>query len=101
MGSQTHCVPSCGQEEKAHFADALYKRAQLTWAQLRQAPSHGLGFEMIPRFRIKVPIPSTITEDVTKFMVFRCSGSAPMVGYRDGATFHILWIDHDFRVYDH
>lgn len=101
MPSGKYCVPSCDQNGKACFAEALFKRAQLTWAALRQAGGEGLGYEWMPRYRIRASIPPGITEDVDKFMVFRCIGKAPMVGYREGVTFHVLWIDHDFSLYDH
>jgi hypothetical protein len=101
MGGDKYSLANCEVNDKAHFADALYKRARLTWADLRRAQAHGLGFETIPRHRIKATIPSAVTDDVNSFVVFRCIAEAPMVGYRDGAIFHVLWIDRDFTLYNH
>ncbi len=96
----SHCISRCSKAEKAAFADALHRRSQLSWGELKQAPRHGLGYEAISRDSIKTPIPRAITEDVT-IIAFRSNGKAPMLGYRDKAIFHIVWIDRDFTVYDH
>jgi len=52
------------------------------------------------RGSIKAPLPASVTEDVT-FLVLRFNGKKPMIGYRDGRTFHILLLDHDFTAYKH
>ncbi len=100
MAHDKYCLDNCDQEQKSAFVDAIYKRSRMTWAEIVQAPAHGLGFEKLPRFRIQNTLPPGVTEDVT-FLSFRCIGKAPMVGYRDGQIFHVLWIDHDFTLYNH
>lgn len=62
--------------------------------------SVNLGAEKIARSAIRAPIPAGITEDVT-FLAIRYHGMRPILGYRDGRTFHLLFIDHSFSVYDH
>lgn len=96
--ADTHCVTACEQQEQAAFAEALFRRGRLPWKELRQAPRHGLGYEKIDR--LNVQLPKTVTEDVS-IIAFRCIGKAPMIGYRDGRVFHILFIDRAFDVYDH
>lgn len=91
---------ACDQEHKSAFVDTLRKLSQLTWAQIQNADRHGCGHEKIPRESINAQIPRSITEDVT-LLVFRYYGRNPMVGYRDGEVLYILWIDHDFSLYDH
>jgi hypothetical protein len=96
-----YCITQCTSEEKVSFVDKMYRLSQLTWAQLRQAPKHGLGYEKIDRDSIRPSIPIGITEDV-KFIAFRFHQLAPMVGYRSGdGTFHVIWFDRSFRLYDH
>ena len=95
-----YCVESCQEDERAHFAMALFKRRNLTWQDLRSTQHHGLGSEKIARSSIKVALPPMVTEDVD-IIAFRCIGKAPMVGFRSGRTFNILWIDKNFKVYDH
>jgi len=94
------CLSKCQKDEKAAFADALFKRSKMTWAQIIQAPKHGLGSETIERDAILASIPSHLTEDV-RFMALRFKDKAPMVGYREGRIFHVLWIDRAFKLYKH
>ena len=93
-------LAECDKDEKAAFADTLHKLSQMTWAEIRAAPRHGSGTEKIARNEIKAPIPSHVTEDVD-FLALRFSGKKAMVGYRDGILFHVLWLDREFRLYDH
>ena len=99
-----YSVRACTREDRASFADALYELSQLTWAQLRQSPRHGKGYEKIPRGQLRVPLPPslTITEDVD-FIAFRFAGMKPMIGFRDrdGRTFRIVYLDPRFQVYNH
>lgn len=95
------CISDCDRNEKAQFADALFKRSQLTWEQLRQVDRKKLGYEKIAHGSIKAAIPPHITPDIN-IIAFRCIGEAPMVGYRDhNGTFHVVWIDRAFKLYDH
>jgi len=91
----------CQQRERAVFADTLDRLSQRSWSELRLSPRHGLGYEQIPRHAIRVPLPSHLTEDVQRFIAFRCAGNAPMVGYRVQTIFYLLWLDRDFTLYDH
>lgn len=95
-----HSVSDCNQEHQAAFAVALYERAKMTWLDITLASRHGLGIEKIARSSFRVAIPPEITPDV-EFISMRFHGTAPMVGYRNGRTFHILWLDADFTVYRH
>ena len=93
-------VVDCSKEQKAQFADKLRQMSSLSWAQLRHAPRHGQGYEIIARDSMLVPVPRVITEDV-HIIAFRCWGIAPLLGFRIRAVFHIVWLDPNFRVYPH
>ena len=93
-------LSDCTSEEKLSFLDALLKRSKMRWSEIEQANKSGLGKENIDRNSIKAPIPSIVKED-TKIWALRFRGKAPMVGYREGEIFHILWIDRNFTLYDH
>lgn len=93
-------LEECTQEEKAALASALIKRSKMQWSQLRDAGRHGLGYETIDRNGIRASIPPTLTDDI-RFIAFRFHGKAPMVGFRDGATLRLLWLDRNFCLYDH
>jgi len=49
---------------------------------------------------MSVAIPASITDDVTIWAI-RFAGMNPMVGYKRGDVFHIVWLDHNFSVYEH
>jgi len=97
---KTHGLDSCDKDEKAALVSTLYELSQLSWRELRRAPRHGLGYEIIARKSFRVSIPKHITEDVN-LIAFRFSGLKPMVGYRDEGIFRIIWLDRSFKVYDH
>lgn len=73
----------------------------MSWLEINQAPRHGLGFEKIPRKQISVKPPEHVTPDITHFWAFRFFGKAPMVGYKEGEIFFVLWFDEEFKLYDH
>lgn len=95
-----YALDGCNQKEKAAFADTLYRLSRLTWREIQTAPRHGLGSEPITRTAIKAGIPAVITINVP-IIALRWYGKAPMVGFRDGAVFHVVWLDRDFTLYDH
>lgn len=95
-----YCVDCCERDEKAALIDKIFRLSNMSWAQIRQAPRHGLGYEKIARTSINTAIPAHITPDVD-LIAFRFCGIAPMVGYKLGGTFYIVWLDRSFTVYDH
>lgn len=95
-----YCVDSCQKNEKAALADTLFKLSSCTWSDIRKLPRHGLGFEKISRASLKEAVPKHITDDV-EFIAFRFCAKAPMVGYKMGATFYIVWLDRTFTLYTH
>jgi len=95
-----YCVSDCTSEERSSVLSKLRQLSQLTWQQLKQQNRHALGFEIIGRPSFKVAIPQFVTADVN-LLAFRAIGMAPMVGYRVGRVFHILWVDRNFTVYKH
>lgn len=95
-----HSVDCCDQEHKAAVASRLFLLSQMNWLDIKQAPRHGVGTEKIPRGSMRANLPASVTEDAN-LLALRYHGLCPMVGYRDGRIFYILFIDHDFQVYDH
>jgi hypothetical protein len=95
-----YCLDDCDKEEKQAFAEAIWKRSQLRWADLKQAHRHKLGYEKLPHSAIRPGIPPFIPPDAS-LIAFRFCELKPMVGYRDGRVFHIVWLDHDRNLYDH
>lgn len=96
-----YCLTRCSELEKAAFASRIREMSQLTWIQIKGSPRHGQGCEEITQKQIRgSKIPRGIQPDAT-LLSFRCIGTAPMVGFREGQTFHIVWIDRDFTLYKH
>ncbi len=94
-------MSALSREQKACFADAMFRRRELSWQHIKSAPRHGLGFEKIARNSIRASMPKFITEEVKHFLAFRFEGMRAMVGFRDLEIFYVLWFDHDFTLYKH
>ena len=95
-----YSLPNCSDAQKCGFSSTLFNLSRMTWIELKMANRHTLGTEKINQDAIRVKIPEHITEDVT-LLAFRFHELAPMVGYRVNNVFHIVWLDHDFTLYDH
>ena len=96
-----YCFSEMDDAHKASFAEAIFKRRNISWAEIKKLNRHKLGFEKISRNSIGAPMPQFITEDVDHFLAFRFSGMKPMVGYRSRDIFYVLWFDSSFDLYEH
>lgn len=95
-----YCLSLCDQEEKAAFAEKIRILSKKSWTEIDSSGRHGVGYEKIARTSIRRPIPSHVGEDV-RIIAFRFCGLKPMLGYRSGATFFIIWFDRSFTLYRH
>lgn len=95
-----YSVNCCDADNQAAALRRLFLLSKMKWREIQNAPRHGLGTEKIARNSIQAPIPQGISEDVT-FLAIRYNGKRPMLGYRDGRTFHVLFLDHRFDAYNH
>ena len=96
-----YCLSKLEKDDKAAFADSIYKRKDISWNEIQKLDRHGLGYEKIPVKSIETPVPRFITEDNSNLIAFRFNGMKPMIGYRLKNVFYVLWFDHDFTVYKH
>lgn len=96
-----YCFSVLEQEDKAQFAEAIFRRKDLTWNQINSLGRHKLGYEQLPKNKIKAPSPLNVTHDREHYMVFRFNGMKPMVGYRINQVFYVLWFDHNMTLYNH
>ena len=96
-GYSVHC---CDTEHCAALAKHMYTWGQMTWQEINASHRHGLGTEKIERNAIKIQLPSSVTPD-TKILSARYKGKTAMLGYREHDTFHILFLDHNFSLYNH
>ena len=95
-----HDVEDCQPEDQQNLIKRLRMLSKMEWTQIEQAPRHGLGKENIAKTSINPALPTVITDDV-KLWALRFSGPKPMVGFRSGPVFHVVWLDHNFSVYPH
>lgn len=95
-----YCISKCDKEDKAAFADTIRILSAITWNEMASRGRHKNGYESIPQHRIRALIPKMVTKDTT-LLAFRWSGMKPMVGFRDGHTFYVLWFDRDLDLYPH
>lgn len=87
--------------EAGILRETLQKLASSSWKDLKLAPRHGQGVELIPARELKPSVPEQF-QDETKFMVFRFHGKLPMAGVRVDDVYHVLWIEPQFgRLYNH
>jgi len=93
-------IAKCQKKQKAALTTTMSKLSQMTWAQIDSCGRHESGYERISHDQIRAQIPDHVTEDVN-LVSFRFCGKAPMVGYRDEEVFFILWLDPNFKLYDH
>jgi hypothetical protein len=98
--SRKYCVSKCTTEQKAAFADKMRTLSELTWNDILITNRRGNGFEGLSQDGIKDNPPPSVRGDVkligTKFHDYR-----RIVGFREDATFHIIWFDYDGSLYDH
>lgn len=89
------------KDQQVAFAQALAEKGSMPWRMLKGAPRGGQGSELIPKGKIKAPVPPKF-DNHDKFMVFRYDGTLPMVGVRVADVYHLLWLERVHGdVYDH
>jgi hypothetical protein len=90
-----YSIECCSDDHRSALASKLFKLTRLTWMEIKNAPRHGLGLETIDRNSIRPSLPAAATADV-RIIAIRYNGMHPMVGFRDGRIFHVLF----FRPHD-
>lgn len=96
-----YCLDTCQSEDRERLIERLYQLSKMSWQDIQLTNKHGFGSEKIKRESINPAIPQQISEDVTFFLALRYNGKKPIVGYRNGAIFHLVYIDYNFTVYNH
>lgn len=95
-----YCISCCQDSERSALLSKLHRLSRMTWSEIRAADRKSLGFEKIPDSRLNVPVPRWVPSDsmqATRFNGNRCR----LLGYRDGRTFHVVWVDRTLSTYDH
>ncbi|QRN40600.1 MAG: hypothetical protein GKC53_00185 [Neisseriaceae bacterium] len=102
MQEKHYCLDACNDKEKISLIRTLDKLSQSTCQELKNVHRHKLGAEKINYSAIKgCPVPDFIIEQNITLLAFRFCSKKPMVGYREGQIYHILWLDRDYSLYQH
>lgn len=96
-----HSLNCCQDDDRLHLVKRFFMLSREPWKKIRSAPREGMGCEEIPRGSIRVGIPATVTEDVQYFHSLHYVAHKRFIGYRVGQIFYVIWIDHNFGVYNH
>jgi len=89
----------CTKEEKAAFADKISKLSQRKWGEIINSP--GIGCTIFKdNSQLTRPIPPHISPDV-KLIEIHFQGNKPMLGYREGSIFYVIFFDPKFALYKH
>lgn len=94
-------VAGCQQDDQASLLKKIFALRNMAWRDIRSASRKGIGTEKIKKSSIKKPIPNSVTDDHDFFLAMSYQGHKRIIGYKFQQIFYILWIDHDFSVYDH
>lgn len=95
------CICRCEQSDMASFVKRIRKLSQMTWAEIQNKGRHEYGSESINKTEFRCRLPARVDND-DKLLVLRfTSKNKAMVGFRDGAIYHIIAFDKDFTLYGH
>jgi len=91
---------SLDNDHKISLMNTLLKLSSLTWADIRLAHRHGLGYEKIKASALNFELPQGVSTDY--LLAFRFHRKAPMLGYRSVfGTYYIIAFDTKFKAYKH
>ena len=85
------------------FIERLKKLSSLTWKVIGTSGRHSFGLEKIETKYLTPGAKTHVPNGMESLLVFRATGdNHAFLGYRDGNTFQIVFIEHDFGdVYKH
>ncbi len=95
------CLDQCTSNEKRALINQIVMISQMDWNDLQLSGRHGMGSEKIPVNALKSNIPYTLTDDVKHLLAFRFDGLKSFVGHRNRFIFHVLFIDREYKLYNH
>lgn len=90
------------REHKARIADTIHMCSQFDYIGLQNRDRHTTGgTEKIPVTQLKVPLPSTITPDVSHVLSMYVTKNHRMIGIFRENIFIVLFVDYDLKLYRH
>ena len=98
--SKKHGLKNCEKNELISFCDTLCKLSNLTWNEIINNNRHKLGLETIKIKSLKIPINKDLVND-DHLIAIRFYNKKPMLGFRQGCIYHIMFLDCKMNLYDH
>lgn len=95
-----YCITKCEDKEKSQFINSIIKYSKISWQKIKTNQRHKGGLEKISLNAICGDSTNFLTPD-TNLLALRVIGKAPMIGFRSGQTFKIIWVDNKFTLYKH
>lgn len=89
----------CNISQFKSLTDTLRILSNLDWQTISLSPHEKTGFEYLPQNEIKAKMPTCVGKD-DKIMVFRFS-KGRLAGIRRENKFYVLFIDSNFKLYNH
>jgi hypothetical protein len=95
-------IEQCSKDEKSSIFDKIIFLSRLSWQEIKDLPREQ-GFEKLKISELKsLANMPTKFENEKKVDVFRLpSDKGRLIGYIEGDTFFVVWIDTKFTMYKH
>lgn len=98
----SYCIKKCSIEQFRSISDKLRILSGLDWGTIDTSPRETNGYEMLPVSELKSASPPPPFSNETQVVVFRFGGKkGRIVGIKRDSMFYVLFIDHNFTLYDH
>lgn len=96
-------TPKHNPELYKDFLIRLKYLSSLGWREIHTSSTHSYGYEHIPLRQFIPQIPSCVTPDISKLMVFRADGANHVfAGFIRDDIFFVVFIESDFnQLYHH
>jgi hypothetical protein len=101
-----HAPQQCSYPQLKSFNDKIRILCYLSWSSIDGSPRETNGYEIMPRAFLSRSVPSQVPTQ-SDILVFRFGGGSGsrntgrIVGFKDGNTFHVLFVDSKLDLYDH
>jgi hypothetical protein len=95
------CMKKCSHEQFKSLSDTLRILSTMEWKSISSSSKETNGYEMIKASQVSGSIPPFFERE-KQIMIFRISGKKGRIaGVRRLDKFYVLFIDHNFTLYDH
>ncbi len=94
-----YCMNKCNFKQLKSLTNTLRILSNLEWRQIEKEDHKKNGYEPLPQNIFKPSMPNIVNEN-ERILIFRFN-KGRIAGIRRDNKFYILFIDHDFTLYDH